>query len=244
MSDFQFRLWVYLITYVDDYGRGSADPEILKGYVFPRLKRIRESDIEKALADLADIGAICLYKVEGESHLYFPNWSSHQRIQTKKSKFPEPPTEINGDSRCTTVNHGYARALDSYSDSSSDSSLNSNSEGERGCKGKGETKKSTFDEFWSAYPKKRSKGDAQKAWNMLKPDKQLVDDIMYAISFARETNDWKKEGGKYIPYPATWLRASGWEDSFDVQVERQKTGMDYLQEIYERERKNEQDGND
>ncbi len=36
MSDFQFRLWAYLITYVDDYGRGSADPELLKGFVFPR----------------------------------------------------------------------------------------------------------------------------------------------------------------------------------------------------------------
>ncbi|MBQ7825187.1 MAG: hypothetical protein IJ337_02390 [Clostridia bacterium] len=30
LSAFQFRLWVYLITYVDDYGRGSADPELLK----------------------------------------------------------------------------------------------------------------------------------------------------------------------------------------------------------------------
>ena len=29
MTDFQFRVWVYLITYVDDYGRGSADSELL-----------------------------------------------------------------------------------------------------------------------------------------------------------------------------------------------------------------------
>jgi len=106
MTDFQYRCWSYLITYVDDYGRGSADPELLKGFVFPRLKAIRESDISKALAELERIGSIRLYTVDGEPYFCFPNWSEHQRIQTKKSKFPEPPTECNDNSRYSTVNHG------------------------------------------------------------------------------------------------------------------------------------------
>ena len=83
MTDFQFRVWVYLITYVDDYGRGSADPELIKGFVFPRRKRVSESDIEKALAELAGMGCISLYDVDGESYFCFPNWGSHQRIQSK-----------------------------------------------------------------------------------------------------------------------------------------------------------------
>ena len=94
MSDFQFRLWAYLITYVDDYGRGSADPEILKGFVFPRRKGVTESTIEKTLAELANMGSIHLYEVDGESYLCFPNWGDHQRIQQKKSKFPEPPASF------------------------------------------------------------------------------------------------------------------------------------------------------
>ncbi len=97
LTDFQFRTWVYLITYVDDYGRGSADPELLKGLVFTRRKGVTEAQIEKALADLANTGMITLYKVGGESFFCFPNWHCHQRIQTKKSKFPAPPE--------TTVNH-------------------------------------------------------------------------------------------------------------------------------------------
>ena len=104
MSDFQFRLWAYLLTYVDDFGRGSADPELLKGFVFPRMKRVSESDIEKALAELAGMGCILLYEVDGESYFCFPNWSKHQRIQTKQSKFPEP---VNcAESRPSTVSHG------------------------------------------------------------------------------------------------------------------------------------------
>lgn len=103
MTDFQFRVWVYLITYVDDYGRGSADPELIKGFVFPRRKRLSESDIEKTLAELAGMGCISLYDVDGESYFYFPNWGAHQRIQNKKSKYPAPDCE---NSRLLTVTHG------------------------------------------------------------------------------------------------------------------------------------------
>ncbi len=103
MTDFQFRFWMYLITYVDDYGRGSADPELIKGFVFPRRKGITEDTIKKTLAELATIGSIHLYDVEGESYFCFPNWSDHQRVQTKKSKFPEPVE--NNNPRLSTVSH-------------------------------------------------------------------------------------------------------------------------------------------
>lgn len=103
LSDFDFRVWLYLITYVDDYGRGSADTELLRGVVFPRRKGITESQIESALARMANIGMICLYKSDGEPYFYFPNWAKHQRIQTKRSKFPEPPSPL------STVGHGEPR---------------------------------------------------------------------------------------------------------------------------------------
>lgn len=103
MTDFQFRLWVYLITYVDDYGRGSADPEIIKGFVFPRRRGITESTIEKELNNLAINGSVLLYKVDEELYFCFPNWSDHQRIQTKKSKYPAPE---DGTFIDFTVNHG------------------------------------------------------------------------------------------------------------------------------------------
>lgn len=93
LSDFQFRLWAYLITYVDDFGRGSADPEILKGLVFPRRKGVTERQIMDALTVLANAGMITLYEVDGESFLYFPKWEQHQRIRNKTSKFPAPVTD-------------------------------------------------------------------------------------------------------------------------------------------------------
>ena len=110
ISDFQFRLWLYLITYVDDYGRGSADPELLHGLLFPRRKAVTENQIKAALDALEDAGLIIRYEdEEGEQYLYFPKWADHQRIQQKKPKFPDPPpyvTVSHGESRCNSVNDG------------------------------------------------------------------------------------------------------------------------------------------
>ena len=90
LTDFQFRLWVNLITYVDDYGRGDARPAIIKGSCFPLRDCVTPEDIETALNGMAAIGSIGLYEVDGKPYLYFPNWEKHQTIRNKRSKFPEP----------------------------------------------------------------------------------------------------------------------------------------------------------
>lgn len=69
-----------------------------------------------------------------------------------------------------------------------------------------------FDEFWSAYPKKKAKEAAKKAWVKLKPDETLGKTIISAVLGSANTTDWKKENGKYIPYPATYLNGKRWED--------------------------------
>ena len=74
------------------------------------------------------------------------------------------------------------------------------------------SKRELFDEFWEAYPKKKSKGDAEKAWKSLNPGKELVAIMLEKLAQATTCREWTKDGGQYIPYPATWLRAKGWED--------------------------------
>lgn len=69
-----------------------------------------------------------------------------------------------------------------------------------------------FADFWNLYPKKKNKGDAEKAWKALKPDVDLKAVIGRAILRWRGSAQWQKDGGQFIPYPASWLRAKGWED--------------------------------
>ena len=71
-----------------------------------------------------------------------------------------------------------------------------------------------FAQFWAEYPKKRSKGQAEKAWNKLEPDEQLGAAIMAGLRRAKTSAEWAKENGKYIQYPASWLNAKGWEDEY------------------------------
>lgn len=90
LSDFEFRLWVGLITQVDDAGRGDARPAIIKGRVFPLRERVTVKEIDNALHGLAAKGCVSLYTVGGRPYLWFPTWSEHQRIRDVKPKYPGP----------------------------------------------------------------------------------------------------------------------------------------------------------
>lgn len=95
LSDFEFRLWVGLITQVDDAGRGDARPAIIKGRVFPFRERLSIKDIDAALQALAAKGCVSLYTVDGKPYFLFPGWVKHQRVRDCKPKYPEPPENLN-----------------------------------------------------------------------------------------------------------------------------------------------------
>ena len=83
---------------------------------------------------------------------------------------------------------------------------------------------SLFLKFWDSYPKKKSKGAAEKAFKALKPDEQLVETMISKIDLAKTSADWTKEGGQFIPHPATWLRAKGWDD--EISTATTTSGLD------------------
>ena len=75
----------------------------------------------------------------------------------------------------------------------------------------------SFQIFYEVYPKRKSRGQAWKAWKKIEPGPELLKAMLDAIKCAKKTEEWQKEKGKYIPYPATWLNASGWEDEIEAQ---------------------------
>lgn len=72
-----------------------------------------------------------------------------------------------------------------------------------------------FERFWNAYPKKKGKEAARRAWRKLRPDMALCRVMAEALDRQRQSGDWQREGGKFIPYPATWLNGRRWEDEED-----------------------------
>ncbi len=70
----------------------------------------------------------------------------------------------------------------------------------------------SFQDFWKAYPKKVSKANALKAWNKLKPNDITVREILSALEQQKQSAQWQKDNGRFIPYPAKWLNEKRWED--------------------------------
>lgn len=74
-----------------------------------------------------------------------------------------------------------------------------------------------FEQFWAAYPScdhKRDKGGALKAWRKqqkLKP--AALEDVIRGLEWDKQSYDWHKDNGRYIPWPSTWLNRRGWEDA-------------------------------
>lgn len=74
----------------------------------------------------------------------------------------------------------------------------------------------TFVIFYGEYPKKKARDDALKAWKKLKPDEQVFNEVMEALKRFKSSPDWVKENGKYVPYPASWIRGKRWTDEIDT----------------------------
>jgi hypothetical protein len=69
-----------------------------------------------------------------------------------------------------------------------------------------------FDRFWATYPRKVAKAAAVKAWAKISPDHELTNIIVGAIQRQAQSDQWVRDDGKFVPYPATWLNGRRWED--------------------------------
>lgn len=69
-----------------------------------------------------------------------------------------------------------------------------------------------FAKFWAAYPRKTDKLKAAKAWAKLTPDELLLQRMLEAIATQKQSEQWLRDGGQYIPHPTTWLNGRRWED--------------------------------
>jgi hypothetical protein len=79
-SDSARLLWTWIIPYLDSEGRFFATPAMIKGKVVPRLNTFTLKNIPRYLRDMADVGLIILYEVDGEKILEYRKFSEFQKI--------------------------------------------------------------------------------------------------------------------------------------------------------------------
>jgi len=201
LSDGAERCFWRLTTKTDDYGRFDADPELVLSSCFPRkTKKISTKIIVKWIQEWVDSGLVVLYVSEDRLFGYFPKWQKHQHTRAKTSKYPDPADE-------NICKHMLADSpvVMGYGLRGMESKVLHTGTQTNACM-------SEFLEFYSKYPKKKNKGDAEKAWKTLDPSEDLQRLILTGLVRSKTSEDWKMQGGRYIPHPGKWLRAKGWED--------------------------------
>lgn len=75
-----------------------------------------------------------------------------------------------------------------------------------------ENAQALFETFWQAYPRKVGKKAAQRAFEKIKDKRAVLDQILKALAWQTRESQWLREGGRFIPHPATYLNQGRWED--------------------------------
>ena len=87
--------------------------------------------------------------------------------------------------------------------------------------------KNQFDTFWEAYPRKVGKQRAKQVFLKLEQDKFAA--IMKALQDQKDTTQWQRNGGQFIPHPTTWINQGRWEDdpeAYNHETEDKETGVE------------------
>ena len=204
-----------LESYVDDNGVGKDDIALIVGDLFQR-DLIREPSrtvarVSEAISELSQAGLLWRYTIDGTRLLFISFWEECQRIdKAQAGRFPRPDGTLH------------------YKDSSirecseiprEDSRTFAPGVGEEGRRGVGEEQTcatklrdhptpSRFDEFWDAYPRRRDRRKAEKAFaNAVKrADPDVI--IEGAHRYALDPNRVEQ----FTKYAEGWLNGDGWLD--------------------------------
>lgn len=185
LTAFSESLFFRLLCGCDDMGYMDANPDTIKGLLYPN-KSVRPSQIKDALRALYSAELLSLWKKDGKTFVRPTVWVWRQ-----------PSGEA-----------GSAEQAPTKAKASADMS---------------QAMLARFDRFWAAYPRKVGKGAARRKFAQIKPDDALTDRMIQAVEKAKQSQQWTKDGGAYIPHPTTWLNQERWEDELQPPQERDVT---------------------
>lgn len=80
-------------------------------------------------------------------------------------------------------------------------------------------KEQLFNEFWELYPRKINKKKSQSAYNKI--TKEMHDIIIDDLKKRVNTDLWKKDKGKFVMHPTTYLNGERWNDELVINKSKQ-----------------------
>ncbi len=195
-------LAIGLLNWADDEGYFLASAKLIRGSILPFEDD--SSIIPRMLYELSSVGWITLgTDSQGREVGHVTNFSKHQRVDRPQR------TKIEG-----------FKGIDEDSANAHRDVVEQSKEEWNGMERKRKGKDTSpvcveFELFWEKYPRKESKRDAIKAWQSME-DAPPIEEHLGIIARWSATEKWTKDGGKYIPLPATWIRGQRWTDQLQA----------------------------
>jgi hypothetical protein len=225
LNDLEYRVWTTFLLNADDYGVMRFSVSALRA-ANDALETRPAALLERAFERVLSVGLVRVFEHQGKRYAYQHDWQDWQSVRhPRQSVNPIPPPDQIDE--CSPLQRElFARKIGNRSEELPKNSRNG-SEAFLPLAGAGtrEEAKATgqrlmangqrleaFERFWAVYPNKKAKEAARRAWLKLTLDDVLVDRILAAVQDQRRSTAWMKDGGQFIPHPATWLNQGRWQD--------------------------------
>lgn len=215
-------------NWADDSGHGTLNLKELEGFIFPNddveeLSGGKCRNFRHCVADVCGSFGVVLYEVDGRTYYEIPTWQNHQRNERlAKGKFPLPEegkildssrflgvqaSESRKSAEVPTQDHGSSGAVSGYQ-----GVMVSEDQGVMVSEPKPpkplSSKLDEFLDWYIDYPRKESRGTAEKAYEKARKiatQEQLIEGVI------RYRDDPNREPS-FTKLPATWLNGKCWED--------------------------------
>lgn len=202
---FAETFWRRLLNRVDDFGRFTANLELLRASLFPlKLDRVRTTDISRLLAECEKAGLLFVYTVAGKQFLVLNQW---EKGRAQNSAYAEPPPEIIQRMQTFVYKRKQMKADAPDSDTDSDTDANTDSDTDADNRAKADVQA-----IYDAYPRKKEPSNAKKAIAKALQNTPAARLLERTKEFAIAVRAWSEHDRQFIPYPATWYNAGSYEE--------------------------------
>jgi hypothetical protein len=90
------RLYIRLLTHLDDYGNHPADPKAIRMACFPRKKKWNNRTIKIWLDRIVSVGLASYYEGQGERFVHFGRFNDFQKLNHFNARYPIHPDDRGG----------------------------------------------------------------------------------------------------------------------------------------------------
>jgi hypothetical protein len=196
------------------------------GTIKSGLKELRENNYAELQKLVKNGKIICWRLVISDSRSFHSNGA--QVSKTPEGQNPEveiPEVEIPEVSFPLLENQPHSNTDCSKTDCSKTEKTVVGSPKEKAA----DTKAADFETFWAAYPNKKGKGKARLSfYKVLTP----LETLLACVKVHSQSEQWRKDGGRFIPHPATWLNQERW---LDEQIRIGEAAVNVEKEVLEKQ---------